>query len=149
MEEIETIIRRVSINDYNELAVLSEKCFPGEEVPFIIQSLIDVEHFYVLVNPLLEKIMGFVIFGIYSIKTAHLMILAVHPEHQRKGFGSILLEKTIETIKQSPIKVIRLEVKATNLPAIKFYEKYGFEIATTIENYYDDNTAAFLMLKQL
>ncbi|HUT82425.1 MAG TPA: ribosomal protein S18-alanine N-acetyltransferase [Candidatus Bathyarchaeia archaeon] len=149
MEEKEISIRRVNINDFDKLTELSEKCFPGDEVPLIIKSLIDIEHFYVIENHLLDKIIGFVIFGIFSIKTAHLMILAVHPEYQRKGYGSALLEKTIETVKLSPIKLIRLEVKTTNLPAIKFYEKYGFKIATTIKNYYEDNSDAFLMLKQI
>ncbi len=149
MKELDTIIRHVKTNDFNQLAELSEICFPGDEVPLIIQSLFEIEHFYVLEKQKPKEIIGFVIFGVFSIKTAHLMILAVHPDYQRKGFGSQLLEKTIATIKLTPIKSIRLEVKTTNLPAIKFYEKYGFKKITTIKNYYDDNSDAFLMLKQI
>ena len=117
---------------------------------FIVESFINVEHFYVAEFAKKKEICGFVIFGIFSIKTAHLMILAVHPKYQRHGIGTKLLERVIEVVAFTPINTIRLEVRTTNKIAIEFYEKYDFTIATTIEKYYDNvDGDAFLMVRKI
>ncbi|MCK5184755.1 MAG: GNAT family N-acetyltransferase, partial [Candidatus Heimdallarchaeota archaeon] len=86
---------------------------------------------------------------IYSIKTTHIMILAVESAYRRKGIGSKLLERAIEITEMLPINLIRLEVRLTNTSAIKFYEEYGFKIAGTIEQYYDDLADAYLMKRKI
>ncbi|MHA1221218.1 MAG: GNAT family N-acetyltransferase, partial [Candidatus Heimdallarchaeota archaeon] len=144
MSKQELHIRHVLHEDFQQLEVISELGFPGDEVPIIVKSLLDVEHFYVAETSD-QEIVGFVIFGIYSIKTAHIMILAIHPDFQRKGFGGQLLEFTLSVIKKSPINRVRLEVRMANTAAIKFYENFNFKINATIKQYYDDNTDAYLM----
>ena len=57
--------------------------------------------------------------------------LYVHPSHQKKGFGKILLEK-VEEICKGKFKAIELNVNRFN-PAQYFYQKFGFNIMSEID----------------
>ena len=54
-------------------------------------------------------------------------MIVVHPRHQHKGIGSKLLESVIAEGKEQS-KGIRLEVFKINHEAMKFYERYGFNV---------------------
>jgi ribosomal-protein-alanine N-acetyltransferase len=149
MTELEIGIRKVQKKDYHKVIKISIESFPEEDAEEIIKSLFDREHFYVAELVGKEIVVGFVAFGIYSIKTTHIMILAVDLDYRRKGIGSKLLERTIEISEMLPINLIRLEVRLTNNAAIKFYERYGFRIINTIEQYYDDMSDAYLMARKI
>ena len=142
-------MRKARKKNLKEIQYICEKCFPGDDVFELAESLIDAEHNYVALEPSSKQVIGFVIFGIYSIDAAHIMILAVHPDHQRKGIGLEILAFTLEIIRESTVKRVRLEVKVDNKPAILFYEKYGFEIKTRLKEYYDDLSDGYLMVKEL
>ena len=142
-------IRKALFKDLPILKEICDLCFPDDDAFSIVKSLIDIKHFYVVYTQETEEIMGFVAFGIYSIDTAHIMILAVHPKYQNKGVGTKLLEFTLATIRESHNKRVRLEVKVTNQVAIDFYKKHGFVIKGTIREYYDDHSDGYLMVKEL
>jgi ribosomal-protein-alanine N-acetyltransferase len=46
--------------------------------------------------------------------------------YRNKGFGSLLLEKSIEILKKQGVKKIELTVDPQNLTAISLYKKFGF-----------------------
>lgn len=52
------------------------------------------------------------------------------------GYGSVLLEKSLNHMRSTGIKFINLEVRESNQPAIYLYEKFGFEHILTRANYY-------------
>jgi ribosomal-protein-alanine N-acetyltransferase len=147
MSEHEIVLRKVSQKDHDKVIRISIESFPEEDAEEIIKSLFDIEHFYVAVIG--EEVVGFVAFGIYSIRTTHIMILAVDPAHRRKGVGTKLLERTLEISSLLPITLVRLEVRLTNTGAVKFYEEHGFKISGTIEQYYDDLSDAYLMIRKI
>ncbi|MHA1585719.1 MAG: GNAT family N-acetyltransferase, partial [Candidatus Heimdallarchaeota archaeon] len=92
MSELEIRIRKVQKKDYKKVIKISIDSFPEEDAEEIITSLFEIEHFYVAELGEEEVVVGFVAFGIYSIKTIHIMILAVESAYRRKGIGSKLLE---------------------------------------------------------
>lgn len=149
MSEPEICIRKVQKKDYKKVVKISIDSFPEEDAEEIITSLFEIEHFYVAELGGEGVVVGFVVFGIYSIKTTHIMILAVESAHRRKGIGSKLLERVIEITDMLPINLIRLEVRLTNTAAIKFYEEYEFKITGTIKQYYDDLSDAYLMTRKI
>jgi ribosomal-protein-alanine N-acetyltransferase len=149
MADSEISIRKVQKKDYKKVIKISIDGFPEEDAEEIVKSLFDIEHFYVAEMTGEETVVGFVAFGIYSIKTTHIMILAVDLNYRRKGIGSKLLERTIEISEMLPVNLIRLEVRLNNEAAIKFYEKYDFRIINTIKEYYDDKSDAFLMARKI
>ncbi len=56
------------------------------------------------------------------------------------GTGTRLLERTLKKAAQDPnVEVAVLHVQTSNDEAIRFYEKNGFRVTSTIEGYYKKN----------
>lgn len=77
---------------------------------------------------------------------AHITTIAVKPELKRKKIGEALLNRIIEDCYKNEIKYITLEVRASNTPAIKLYEKYGFKSLGTRKGYYQNNNEDALIM---
>lgn len=52
--------------------------------------------------------------------------LAVAPRFRKKGIASALLRRAIQTADHMKAEFLTLEVRASNTPAIRLYEKFGF-----------------------
>lgn len=57
---------------------------------------------------------------------AEIMLLYVHPKHQRRGFGSRLLFHVLKTMRSKGFSHAVLETAEKNVNARLFYEKLGF-----------------------
>ena len=79
----------------------------------------------------------------------HVIAIAVHPEHRRKGIGRKLMETVLQEFKKLGVKKVYLEVRVNNLPALRLYEKLGFKIVEYIPAYYRDGEDAFVLEKVL
>ena len=66
---------------------------------------------------------------------ANLLLMAVDPNFQGKGYGYKLLEESISLLKNSPVQIF-LEVRESNIAAIALYEKAGFHQIDLRKNYY-------------
>lgn len=83
------------------------------------------------------------IIGYVCIRTildmTHLMNIAVLPEFRRRGIGKMLLGNAIGELKRlrSAAK-LTLEVRQSNLAAVRFYEKSGFSITGMRKKYYKE-----------
>lgn len=76
--------------------------------------------------------------------------IAVHHEYRQRGIASKILEKIISHGKNENLEFITLEVRESNINAIKLYEKFGFEKVGERKNYYSDNhETAILMTKYM
>lgn len=80
------------------------------------------------------------------IDEGHITTIAVKPEFKRKHIGEALIVKIIENCYNSKIKYLTLEVRESNIPAIKLYEKYGFKSLGTRKGYYQDNNENALIM---
>lgn len=67
---------------------------------------------------------------------ATLFNIAVHPDHQRHGYGRQLLEHLIQQLEQRDVFTLWLEVRASNARAIALYEDMGFNEVSVRRNYY-------------
>jgi ribosomal protein S18 acetylase RimI-like enzyme len=56
---------------------------------------------------------------------AYIADFVVHPEYQRKGIGTRMIDMVIKILKKKEIEFIELTFKEDNL---EFYKKTGFEI---------------------
>lgn len=65
-----------------------------------------------------------------------LLTIAVDPNFQRRGVGSDLLSKFERESVGRGARYIFLEVAATNLPAIRLYQKAGFNESARRKSYY-------------
>ena len=67
----------------------------------------------------------------------HLMNVAVAPERRRQGIATGLLDQLLA--EAGPDERYTLEVRASNGPAIRMYERFGFRPAGHRRRYYQDN----------
>ena len=76
--------------------------------------------------------------------------IAVDTELRHQGIGKILTEKCVDFIKSNGINKIFLEVRVSNIPAIKLYEKVGFKTVATRKGFYSNpNEDAYSMILEL
>ena len=69
------------------------------------------------------------------VDEANLLLMAIHPSQQGKGLGYELLDYSIQLLKNNPIQIF-LEVRESNLAAIRLYEKTDFHQIDLRKNYY-------------
>ena len=62
-------------------------------------------------------IVGFIIFSVIN-KEMHLLNIAVHTEHQKKGIGSLLMETMLKQASVMGVSKVYLEVRSKNEKAI-------------------------------
>ena len=82
-----------------------------------------------------EKIVGFANCQTV-LDEATLFNIAIDPAYQQQGLGEALLLQLIEALKQRAVLTLWLEVRLSNLPAQKLYDRLGFNLVTQRKNYY-------------
>ena len=92
-----------------------------------------------------QYILGFAGFWIMADE-AHIISLAVHKTHYRRGIGELLLIATIDLATKLNARNITLEVRASNTAAINLYGKYGFIQVGLRRGYYTDNKEDALLM---
>ena len=126
--------RPASSDDISAILEIENKTnkMPWTEAQFI--SSMEVGHFSVVLHEE-SNIQGF---AIYSpiVPESHLLNIAIHPTYQGRGLGDKLLKQVILQNKTMGVQVISLEVRVSNLTAIKLYEKSGFLKDAIRPNYY-------------
>lgn len=77
-------------------------------------------------------------YGIMSVGTgtAYILNLCVRPASQRRGLGRRMLAHLIEFARRQRVETVRLEVRASNLPARSLYQSIGFEAIGIEKDYY-------------
>lgn len=79
---------------------------------------------------------------------ADLNSIAVRVDFRRKGIGDAIMLAMIEMLSTSGVATINLEVRVSNMPAIKLYKKYGFNECGVRPGYYLDNGEDALIMKR-
>lgn len=93
-----------------------------------------------------ENIVGFVQY--YDQQDNYeIAYIGVLKKYQRQKNASKLLSFLVEQAKDNDLDNINLEVRTKNKDAIKLYQKFGFQIATTRKKYYANGDDAYLMMK--
>lgn len=90
-------------------------------------------------------IIGFVFGIMVSRAEARILMLAVEPPHRMRGLGSLLYRSFERECANKGMKTVGLEVRVSNLPAIRFYQKLGFQITGRIDSYYTNGEDAYRM----
>jgi ribosomal-protein-alanine N-acetyltransferase len=75
----------------------------------------------------------------------HLLNLATHPAHRRRGVGRFLMGHLIAVARERRCRYITLEVRRTNHAAHGLYQAHGFEPMGMRARYYSDGEDAIVM----
>jgi ribosomal-protein-alanine N-acetyltransferase len=80
----------------------------------------------------------------------HILALATHPDYRGRGIAQQLLDHVLDVARQTGCSLATLEVRRSNVPAIKLYERAGFKTVHVRARYYqDDDEDALVMLRGL
>ncbi len=90
-------------------------------------------------------LVGYLIVSRY-VDAWHVMNVAVAPEYRRRGIARELLERLFEVTGGDARRGYTLEVRVSNLDAIRLYERLGFEARGIRRGYYTDNREDALIM---
>ena len=76
----------------------------------------------------------------------HVMNVAVSVEFRRRGIATTLLERLFDVTGTDLVRGYTLEVRVSNLHAIRLYEQLGFEARGIRRGYYTDNREDALIM---
>jgi len=79
----------------------------------------------------------------------HVIDVATHPELRRRGVARALLDCAVNHARARQARLVLLEVRAGNGPAIALYTSHGFEETTVRRHYYSDGENALEMALDL
>lgn len=133
------IVKSMSLEHLDDIMILENLCFkiPWSKNSFI-QELTQNNSAIYLVAVDTERAVGYG--GMWKVlDEGQITNIAVHPEYQRKGIGSSILEEMINAAKDSKIQNMTLEVRESNRAAKALYKKFGFVEEGIRKAYYADN----------
>lgn len=129
------IIENMKPHHLDGVVNIENICFanPWSRADLEQQLNLDTSHFVVATVD--EKVVGYMGLQIFSGE-GYVTNVAVLPEYRRQGIAKMLIEKQM----QNEMSFITLEVRESNLPAIKLYESCGFENVGIRPKFYSNPT---------
>lgn len=96
----------------------------------------------------LKQIVGFVDYWV-TFDSGTICQIAVHPDIQRLGIGTIMMEEIKKDAYAKRVKTLTLEVRESNIKAINFYQKHGFVVSHKKEGFYSNGEDAIYMILEV
>lgn len=144
----EIIVKKAGLSDVPQIAEIERKSIPQPWSEAAFTSALSNEKAITLAAFCGDILCGFIT-GVYLLDTADIYSVAVSLGYRRKGVGKHLLEEFFSALPDE-VNNVCLEVRESNIPAIKLYEKLGFERAGLRKNFYQNpRENAVLMTKKL
>lgn len=128
------LIRRLGMADVDKIFEIEQLAypFPWTRAIFVDCMRVGCACFGLQIG---KDLAGYSIFS-WAAGEAHLLNLCVHPDWQHRGYGSLLLEYTINQVARLESDSIFLEVRASNPRAATLYINRGFKVIGERKAYY-------------
>jgi len=143
---MEIIVRKMDLSDiayvYKEELKIFGKSL-GEKTLYNEVLYNDMSRYYIALVD--GKRAGYV--GSWlTLPNAEILNLFVSDRYRGLGIGKLLMFDVLKVCKEEKIELLTLEVRVSNIYAIKMYQDLGFEVSHVRKNYYGDNEDAYLMM---
>lgn len=142
-------INKMTIEDLKSIKNILASDFDNFWSFDVLEDELECDNSYVIVAKNTDN----TIVGFAGLKTildeADIMNIVVKKDFRHNGIGSILLENLINYSKNMNMKTITLEVNENNLSAIRLYDKFSFDKLGIRKKYYNGESDAIIMSKQL
>ncbi|TKJ44444.1 ribosomal-protein-alanine N-acetyltransferase [candidate division TA06 bacterium B3_TA06] len=140
-------LRAMQALDLERVCEIENVSFKAPWSKGMIKELCGLENAVCLVLDVDDVIQGYASARVESdeIPILHIVNLAVAPEARRQGKGRMLLRAILERGLDAGCEWAYLEVRTTNLAAIRLYQKAGFKIFRKRSHYYEDGFDAYEM----
>src|SRR5262245_21422355 len=123
--ELEVIIRPFERADLKAVSRIEEACFDDPYPEYFFLQLAEANSDTFLVAFVANEPAGYAVIDLWA-DHYHLVSIAVHPEHRRRGIAQLLMNRLESLLVLE--RAIRLEVRKNNKPAIQFYTKNGYKL---------------------
>jgi [ribosomal protein S18]-alanine N-acetyltransferase len=143
------IIRPAKLTDIPALVIIEKHAFssPWTSEHFLYE--IEQNPFsFLFVAEVDSIIVGYIDWWL-TFQQGQINNVAVIPQLRRKKIGETLLLDALKRLSEGGAETVTLEVRVSNLPAQKLYEKFGFKNILRKPKYYTDGEDAFLMERYL
>jgi len=138
------MIRPFSLRDLDDLLQIEQQSFPKSPydwTTFVNLHFLYPETFLVHVDNTGGKKKGQILGYMISTHEGHIISIAVHPLHRRKGIGKELLRQAMTYPR---IRRVWAEVRRSNEGAQAFYLRLGFQVTGVVPNYYGNEDALMM-----
>jgi [ribosomal protein S18]-alanine N-acetyltransferase len=130
-------LRRLAYSDLPAVISIERRSFPTPwSLAMFVLELSKPSGICLAAEDERGSLLGYLVCARYD-DVWHLMNVAVHPEHRRRGIARELIERLLGDA--GPDARFTLEVRVSNAPAIEMYERFGFRHAGRRRRYYHDN----------
>ncbi len=131
------VVRKGGLADLSVIYRIEKESFNNPYSPELILNLFALYPYGFYVAEGVDGVVGYVIFRFVGLK-GHIIALAVDKSYRNNKIGSRLLSKALEVFRERGADGAWLEVRASNLQALKFYLTKGFNRIHSVKNYYRD-----------
>ena len=143
------LIRRAGLADVTTIWAIEKASFPTPWSRWSFLGELGHRHSHTLVagpaSPQPWQTWAYLIFWVV-LDEMHILNLAVHPEHRRRGLARQLLAEGLAQARTLGAELAWLEVRTSNLAARSLYESFGFREVGRRPRYYDDTQEDALLL---
>jgi ribosomal-protein-alanine N-acetyltransferase len=141
------MITTMNATHVSQVAELEKLCFSDPWSEKSVASELDNPLSLWLVAQEGERLAGYV--GSQTVlDETDMMNIAVHPDYRRCGVAQQLVVQLVADLKRRGSRCLTLEVRASNDPARKLYEKLGFQQIGLRKNYYRNPREDALILRK-
>ena len=130
--------------DLEQVAELEKSIFstPWSKAAFSDSLQRPYSHFFVAVA---DEIVGYC--GVHNLGgDGEITNVAVEPKYRGQKIAYEMLDFAMEETKKAGVQAFTLEVRTSNTPAIKLYEKLGFVSQGVRKNFYENPTEDALIM---
>jgi ribosomal-protein-alanine N-acetyltransferase len=136
----------MKVDDLAEVQVIERESFTTPWPPHAYRQELETNRLaHYIVARCGDVIVGFA--GIWLlVDEAHVTTFATRRSWRRQGIGERLILALLDLARTRGAHEATLEVRPSNMPARRLYEKYGFKVVGVRPRYYsDDNEDALIM----
>ena len=142
------MITKMNASHVSQIAELEKLCFsdPWSENSIASELENGLAHWLVALDG--DTVAGYI--GSQTVMgETDMMNVAVHPDHRRNGIAEAMVNALVEDLVGQGSRCLTLEVRASNTPAQRLYEKLGFVLIGKRPRYYHNpKEDAYILRKE-
>ncbi len=133
-------LRRLELADLDEIEPIERASYPApwSRGMFAAELSKPSSRSLAAIDDATGALVGYLVLSRY-VDAWHVMNVAVHPDHRRRGIASALLRRLFTETAAEAQRGYTLEVRVSNAAAIALYEGFGFRSSGLRPGYYTDN----------
>ena len=138
-------VRQMKQEDLGDILAIEKKSFKSPWTKRLFEETLFSPISANFVITVSDELVGYLC--LYTVEDeAHILNIAVSPQHRQKGYASALMDRVIEQLGEKGITQYYLEVRESNSEALGLYRKFGFVAIGKRKKYYTDTNEDALVM---